>query len=170
MHGYLSIRDNDNAEMNSNFRLYLSPFPNRKSVGVKKSLDRMTRSFGALLDPIQRFIPLISVRANNTNGGLTCFQAKADAGHREEHGQKRDDARRENVGVEEKRGLLGFGRVLVVYSIATGRRQRGERVFGLRRARVIVRSDAELVFGAAIQVHYGESRLWLHVVRDWNRE
>lgn len=33
MHGYLSIRDN--AEMNSNFRLYLSPFPNRKSVGIK---------------------------------------------------------------------------------------------------------------------------------------
>lgn len=73
------------------------------------------------------------------------------------------------MGVEKKRGLLGFGQVLVVYSITAGRRQRGEQVFGLRRARVIVRSDTELVFGAAIQIHYRESRLWLHVIRNCNR-
>lgn len=73
------------------------------------------------------------------------------------------------MGVEKKGGLLGLGRVLVVYSITAGRRQRGEQVFGLRRARVIVRGDTELVFGAAVQIHYGESRLWLHVIRNCNR-
>lgn len=100
---------------------------------------------------------------------LTCFQAEANASHSEEHGQKRDHAGRQHVSVEKQRGLLGFRRLLVVHSITAGRRQRAEQVFGLCRARVVVRGDTELVFGAAFQVQYRESRLRRHVIRHCNR-